>query len=445
MALLKGMPTNRTLRVVLILFCGITAVILFFQRKIISHFGDSDKDASSQLLYKGINFNFNTSRKDAVGGNLQSAGRKIFIALSYWEQLTAATNNFLDLTAVAAYGGRQVVVPFVKNSRLYGFAKNKPLETLELYYNVSALNRTLRSRGHGTLISWKGFQDVCQGKLDVVVRFDYTKLTKTSKYNQATQPFIPCNASDTETILSAGIKVGRTICMNVFAVKSDQKFENEVIERLPCVGLDQWRGSNTKRSYRAQFELSPNVTQRLHSDEAAIFFNSKLSHVAREFITTNLGPIFISVHIRTEKILTYGHHIKNMATVRKCISSLTVRVQSYNNASSVPVPIFLARDFADFGSSSLDANTPREKSESLMNLLAPLKPIVFEPSTYNLTDRGTVAIVEMNILVSGEHLFVVGGGTFQWWIIKEFLHKNNIHQRDDVKCRSKLCNTFCDF
>ena len=80
-----------------------------------------------------------------------------------------------------------------------------------------------------------------------------------------------------------------------------------------------------------------------------------------------------------------------------------------------------------------------------MNILAPLKPIVFEPSTYNLTDRGTVAIVEMNILVSGKHLFVVGGGTFQWWIIKEFLHKNNIHQRADVKCRSKLCNTFCDF
>ena len=444
MASLKGMPTNRTLRLVLILFCGITAVTLFFQRKLINHFGDSDKDASSHLFYKGIKVNFNTSRKDAVG-NLQSAGRKIFIAFSYWEQLTAATNNFLDLTAVAAYSGRQVVVPFVKNSRLLGFAKNKPLETLELYYNVSALNRTLLSRGHGTLISWKEFQDVCRGKLDVVVRFDYTKLTKTSKYYQAARPFIPCKASHTETIQSAGVTVGKTICMNVFAVKSDKKFENEVIERLPCVGLDQWRGSNTKKSYRAQFQISPNVTQRLHSDEAAIFFNSKLFHIALEFITTNLDPLFISAHIRTEKILTHGRHIKNMATVKKCISSLTARVQSYNNASTVSVPIFLASDFADFGSSSIDANTPREKSASLMNILAPLKPIVFEPSTYNLTDRGTVAIVEMNILVSGKHLFVVGGGTFQWWIIKEFLRKNNIHRRDDVKCRSALCNTLCDF
>jgi len=432
MALL--MPSNRSLRLTLILFCGITAVILFFQQSIISYFGETD--ASSHLSRKVIHFRLNSSRKEAVG-NLQSAGRKIFIAFSYWEQLTAATNNFLDLTALAAYGGRQVVVPFVKNSRLYGFATNKQFETLELYYNVSALNRTLRSRGHGTLISWKEFQDVCQGKLDVVVRFDYTKLRK---YHQAKRPFFPCH----NTTISAGIKVDRTVCMNVFAIKSDEQFENKVIERLPCVGLDQWRGSNAETSYRAQFKLSPNVTNRLHSGEAAIFFNAKLLHVARDFITTRLGLLFISVHIRAEKILRHGRHIKNMATVKKCMSNLTARVQRYMNDSTTPVPVFLASDFAEFGSASIGANTPREKSESLRNILAPLKPIVFQPSAYNLTDRGAVAIVEMNILVSAERLFVLGGGTFQWWILTQFIDKNNIDKKSTIKCRNKMCNTLCD-
>lgn len=37
--------------------------------------------------------------------------QKIFLAFYYWEQLTMATNNFLNLTALAAQGGRQVVVP----------------------------------------------------------------------------------------------------------------------------------------------------------------------------------------------------------------------------------------------------------------------------------------------------------------------------------------------
>ena len=267
---------------------------------------------------------------------------------------------------------------------------------------------------------------------------------KTAKYNQATRPLFPCNTSHTDAI-STGIKVDRIICMNVFAVKSDEKFENEVIERLPCVGLDRWRGSNTRISYKAQFKLSTNVTNRLHSSEAAIFFNSKLLHVARDFITTNLGLLFISAHIRAEKILNYERHIKNMDTVKKCLSSLTALVQRYKNVSTAPVPVFLASDFTEYGSSSVDANTPREKSESLRNILAPLKPIVFQPSVYNLTDRGAVAIVEMNILVSAEHLFVVGGGTFQWWILKQFLHKNNIDRRSDVKCRSKMCNTFCHF
>ena len=41
--------------------------------------------------------------------------------------------------------------------------------------------------------------------------------------------------------------------MNVYADDSVEKFENEVVKRLPCVGLAEWRGSNNKRSYRAQF------------------------------------------------------------------------------------------------------------------------------------------------------------------------------------------------
>ena len=80
-----------------------------------------------------------------------------------------------------------------------------------------------------------------------------------------------------------------------------------------------------------------------------------------------------------------------------------------------------------------------------MNILAPLKPVIFQPSAYNLRDRGTVAIVEMNILVSGKHLFVVGSGTFQQWIVSEFLHKNNIDWTLRAKCQSDLCNNLCWF
>ena len=48
-------------------------------------------------------------------------------------------------------------------------------------------------------------------------------LRKVAKYNKAARLFIPCNASHTETILSTGITVGKIVCMNVFAVKSDKQ------------------------------------------------------------------------------------------------------------------------------------------------------------------------------------------------------------------------------
>ena len=148
----------------------------------------------------------------------------------------------------------------------------------------------------------------------------------------------------------------------------------------------------------------------------------------------SLGPFFVSAHIRAEKMLTFGNTFNNSEVVKKCISNLTTRVQRYQNASRAPIPLFLATDFGDYGSLSRGAVLVRENAKSLMNILAPLKPITFQPSDFNLTDHGAVAIVEMSILLSGKRLFVVGGGSFQAW--QASLDEN-------VKCRNELCNTLC--
>ena len=273
----------------------------------------------------------------------------------------------------------------------------------------------------------------------MLVYFDYTENT------QVTRPFWPCK--DRATNAFGNLKAERTICMNVFAVDSVEKFENEVVKRLPCVGLAQWRGSYAKHSYRAQFNLSSVVTQRgMHHGEAPLFFSSKLRYVAQDFIAKKLGTTFFSIHIRTERILKLAKTIRDVTAVKNCISNLTTLVQRHQNASTEHIPVFLAADFADCGSSSRYVKPARKTVKSLMEILAPLKPVLFQPSAYNLTDRGAVAIVEMNILVSGKHLFVVGGGTFQNWIVDEFFKKNGIDQRSfAVKCLSKMCNFFCSF
>ena len=390
----------------------------------------------SNVLPSRSRHNAADSLKDAVE-KTQHSGKKIFIALDYWEQLSRATSNLLDLTALAAYGGRQVVVPFVRHSKFHGSPTEKEFETLELYYNVSALNRTLRSRGHGTLISWKEFQDVCQGKLDVLVHLDFHRLSEATTYNPTTRAFFPCNDS---RLFGAEFKIERTICMNVFAVTSVEKLESEVIKGLPCVGFDQWKGSKQRNIFRSQFELKPLVKSLMRYPSTSVFFNPKLLHLAQDFIAKNLGPFFISVHVRAERILTA---YKNFPTVVKCLSNLVTQVQKRKKGSKANMPIFLATDFADYGSWSRNVNPARENAESLMKILAPLKPVIFQPSVYDLTDRGTVAIVEMNVLVSGKHLSVVGGGQFQYWTVSQFVNKNT--QYRILSACARVCTWVCHF
>ena len=228
--------------------------------------------------------------------------------------------------------------------------------------------------------------------------------------------------------------------MNVFEVNSIKKFENEVIERLPCVGSVEWRGSNKERSFRAQFKLSEVVPHPMRVDDADNFFSSSLLQVARDFIAKRLGPFFVSAHIRAEKILTFGITFNNSVAVKKCISNLTTRIQRCKNASRASIPLFLATDLGDYGSLSKRAIVARENAKSLMHILAPLKPIIFQPSAYILTGPGAVAIVEMNILSSGKRLFLVGGGSFQGWQFSIFKKTNSAQK---VKCRNELCNSLC--
>ena len=345
--------------------------------------------------------------------------KKIFLAFFNWEQLTMATNNLLQLTALAVQGGRQVVAPFVKDSLFHGVPTSLGHHTLGLYYNVTALNELLRLHGHGTLINWDGFQDVCKGKLDVLVYFHYKNLTNSTSNNLSTS-YDPCKLNQKHVFL--GIKIGRKICVNAHVFDSVQRFEDEIVEKLPCVGIMRWRGTSKTEPFRTHFNIESLVDKVLSYLDMSAFFSAKLLRIAQDFIAQHLISNFISVHVRTEQILVSGG---NISTVKRCLFKLRKRLQSINQLATVQnPPVFLAADFTKFGSSSATVKPARKHAKSFMKILLPLRPIVFQPSEYKIVDRGAAAIVEMNILASGRRLFVLGGGSFQLWITKQFLTKN---------------------
>ena len=212
---LSWLPLNKSFLKLFFLFSGITLVVcaVYLQRNTIIDNGNILSYHRSLTRNRTTNQSSSSVPVKKENESARRPEKKIFIAFDYWEQLSMATNNFIGLTALAAYGGRQVVLPFVKDSRLYGSPTEKGFETLALYYNVSALNRTLRSRGHGTLISWKEFQEVCHGKLDILVHFDYTNPIKSKKYNRATRAIFPCNAHQRN--IYGNLKAERTICIDL--------------------------------------------------------------------------------------------------------------------------------------------------------------------------------------------------------------------------------------
>ena len=139
---------------------------------------------------------------------------------------------------------------------------------------MPALNHTLRSRGHGTLISWEEFQDVCQGKLDVLVHLDFHRLSQTETYNATTRAFFPCNDA---RLFGSEFTVERTICIDALAVTSVEKLASEVIKGLPCVGFDQWKGSQQRNIFRSQFALKPLVKSLMRYQSTAVFISRKTS------------------------------------------------------------------------------------------------------------------------------------------------------------------------
>ncbi|XP_068676591.1 uncharacterized protein [Montipora capricornis] len=344
--------------------------------------------------------------------------RKFYVAFSYWEQLTMATNNLIALAALATVSGGQAVEPFVRDSNFRAKHPQLKLPTLASYFNFTLFNKKLLSHGYNTLATWKTFQDVCHDRLDLLMYLIYEpQATRLRQERNVSKPsVIPCAWSGRQhKQLFEGLRVATTICVDVGILKSIERFHDQVIKGRPCVGIKEWRGNGTKG--RANFPLPSTIQFRLHALDVS-FFNDKLLEIAHDFVSKKLGSNFISVHLRTEHIL---RHRGPISLVVKCITEMVARIQQERdrdpkNGNSTR-KTFVAADFFQFGSHSGTVLLARKNSGLLMTVIEGLleNPTFFDPKAYHLVDSGSVAIVELYILASGSQMFSVGGGAFQSW------------------------------
>ena len=367
---------------------------------------------------------FNFARKsNAVlnGGNFvqqddssrQRRNLKFYIAFRYWEQLTMATNNLIDLTALASYSGHQVVVPFVIDSMFFGYKMSSDdTQTLALYYNLSAFNNTLRSHGYSTLVSWETFQSVCRDKLDLLIRFSYGEEASRRQQTTEIQGF--------QTRF--GFNISKAVRVDSGMLRSVESFLDKVVKGSKCVGIEEWRG-NKEVPYRAFFPLPIVIHSSLSTSKIAVF-NARLLEIVDDFINKTLGSNYISLHIRTEHILRRSNG--NFTTLVNCIKKQASLIKNIRARHPNYNKLFVAVDFSPFGSRSKWAREARRKASLLLKHLNELfdNMVFLQPQFYNIKDKGAAAIVEMALLVSGKQLFLTGGGSFEYTIRGLFIKRS---------------------
>ena len=382
---------------------------------------------------KAWQFNFERKTNEVLnGGNLaqqddssrQSRNMKFYIAFRYREQLSMATTNLIALTALASYSGHQVVVPFVNDSKFFGYKMSGDnTQTLALYYNLSAFNNTLRSHGYSTLVSWERFQNVCREKLDLLLSFSYGEAA--SRRRQMTEIRGEQNRF--------GFKISKTVRVDSGMLRSVESFLDKVVKGSTCIGIQQWRGNGTGLD-RAFFPLPNNIHSSL--SEYHLSFNEKLFEIADDFIDKTLGSNYISLHMRTEAILKHSNG--NFTTLVNCIKKQASLVKNIRARHPNYNKLFVAVDFTEFGSQSYWVSEARSRTSLLLKYLNELfqKIVFFQPHFYNLRDKGAVAIVEMAVLASGKQLFLTGGGRFEYFIRAQFMKRRpNGYDKVHEVCR----------
>ena len=425
---MKALPRIPALRKLKIIFLIVVLLwtAAWISRPTVSEFM-ADVFVSTKQEGAGNGHNIIPTTRPAIS---KAERRKLFLAFSYGDQLTRATESLLALAAIAKHGNRNVVVPFVKDSRFYGTKLDNNTGTLSRYFDLKELNIKLDSYGYGLLVSWEHFQKYCRPRLDVLLIFFYpaqnvgaSRISTSQRQHLNKEGWTLCSDTKYRKIIQ-GFEIRRSVCINPELFTSVEKLEGEVLRNSPCVGIADWRGIGSGRTH---FFLPSNIPSPF-SIRHEVPISQQLLQLAQEFMYERLGNNFISVHIRSEWVLirSRGASINHLL---ECLKQVASKVQEIKRKIRVD-KIFLATDFTKTGSGSYTVQLARKKSKLLGDFLDKKleNPETFElPSTVDLSDRGSIAIVEMSILSAGKKLFLVGGGSFEDWMKAKFeLVDNNV-------------------
>ena len=386
----------------------------------------------------------------------RSFEKYVFVHSEYTEQMSMGTLSILSLCGQAQFGGRKVVRPFVRKSRIVNSEKNSV--SLAILYDLQHLNKLLNMAGYSPLVDKQEYQAECKHTDPNHVTIHFLYLGDTTKNWNRSHLRITSEFYDSifEKTKATGWtncsfldgKMGifpstKQFCINPAIITDWNVLERDIVGGAKCLIIYLWRGIGGG-VYRSYF-----TENHLKFPHDAIQFTLKPSkpiqnEVAR-FRETFLPDRYMALYVRAEIILL--PHKFNFHYLKKCINVLVDVVNELKALVGIS-HVYVASDMSKHGSGSLLSYVNRNLDhnpfpEIFSSLISRVGGVVYNynASTSEITDRSAIAIVDVTLLTQAQYLITAGKesmSSFLRWVIGTFL----ANHRDDKDLWSKI--SVCD-
>lgn len=384
--------------------------------------------------------------------NIKDSSGKYILVYRHFEQLSKTTENLIQLAAVAKRWGRNVVQPYVKNSRFF-LGPEFHTYPLDIYFNVTSLNNLLQANSYSQLVRLKTFNQNCNyakfGIKTTLIHFLYddvhrgnTKLwfglndreLREIVENSLPSGWTECDFMNRHLGVSTslnGIQIGRQLCVNPGVVRTEKKFEETILLEDKCAIFVEWRGFGKQRTHfhpvMWPFLTPAEVKHRISPSDL-------IDQEVARFVQSKLSSKYISVHLRTESLFVASLYKKLQSCIDHVVHLLSI-IRSLREVDTV----FLATDLTEFGSDLFERRKfyiTNETGEHLMrrqditaihtHFARRVNAVTYKPTRKPFSrDKGLVSLVEMNILKRGIDLITVGSGTFHSWMVSVFRQRQS--------------------
>lgn len=400
---------------------------------------------------------------ESVTNHFNISSSNYVMALSYWEQLTMATNSLCGLINFARRWRARVVTPFTINAEFYGLPStiNFPTITgtppiltkgatkpISILYDMKSLNQDLFcNRYHlPPLVQFHDFLYNANRQI-LLLHINFFNVPPKSLFHGRSYTICETNSQ----IKSAGLKLMKSLNTNTrklnlppFTIYSACCLDHlhiieDPMEIAKGCGFSHlqdltlvftvWRGYSdipTKRfrliTSKSSLFNKPSPTIDAYPLSNGVITNA--SAFIKDRLTCHGGGAFAVVHLRTAKIAMMGSGRKRFKSclnkVEILLNKLSKSCQMNGDMCSYACTRYFV-DYGKFGSHSYEVKLGEKASRVLLNN-KDIQPIHFDPGEYGgQRDQGYVALVEQLSMAHSSVLILMGGGSFQDQIKQRFI------------------------